>query len=747
MDVLGGFLTDHCIVDSGARATAAALYQTYSTWCEESGERQQSQTLLGKLLAERGFTSERVGKQRVRTWLGVGVRAETDGPDGPDPPSGGSMKPGRGNEIAATTVRLTDQRREDAFDRRTSADAFSGTSAICIGRDESFRETRSDPSATHNASACGCRVVRITDNDGLAIALPALLAADVLGLDVETTGLDPRGDSLQLVQLATRDRVYLIDPAAVDLASLTPLLITASSTIVGHNLGFDLAFLHAAGLPLPTGARLFDTMLASQVHDGGAHVKNTATTADPSGALGRGGKPATLGYHTLAAVAHRWLAQVLDKSQQTADWSGPLSEEQLAYAARDAAILLPLRDALEAALAADGLTAVAALEFGALPAVVSMEATGVPINVTAWSRLRDQAAANVAHLDTELATILPGVNVDSPRQLIASLANLGITVANAQEATLRAVVEQHPVVDLVLRRKDVKKRVSTYGDGYLVHVHPTTGRIHPHYRLIGAASGRMSCSAPNMQNIPREAAYRRCIRPSAGRVLVKADYSQIELRIAAQISDDQAMQVAFRAGDDLHTRTARAVLKREPTMSDRQLAKALNFGLLYGMGVRGLREKIHNDTGVLLSDNDAMRLRNRFFQTYPGLGSWQRRHRGDDEVSTHTLSGRPRHRVANFTEKLNSPVQGTGADILKLAFGRLWNDRVAVPSAVPVLAVHDEIVMEVDGDEAERCESWLRAHMEAAGAAVLPDVPVVVEVNIVADWSGTPAPMSAPINI
>jgi DNA polymerase-1 len=230
---------------------------------------------------------------------------------------------------------------------------------------------------------------------------------------------------------------------------------------------------------------------------------------------------------------------------------------------------------------------------------------------------------------------------------------------------------------------------------------------------------------------------RRCIRPSAGRVLVKADYSQIELRIAAQISGDTAMQAAFRAGDDLHTKTARAVLGREPTSHDRQLAKALNFGLLYGMGAERLRTYARDDYGATLSDEEAMQFRQRFFQTYSGLRAWHRAQH-DGEVTTYTLTGRPRHGVSQFTEKLNSPVQGTGADILKRALARLWADRNSVPSAAPVLAVHDEIVCEVDHGEAEACATWLTAHMEAAGAAVLPDVPVVVEAHIIADWSGTP---------
>jgi DNA polymerase I len=327
--------------------------------------------------------------------------------------------------------------------------------------------------------------------------------------------------------------------------------------------------------------------------------------------------------------------------------------------------------------------------------------------------------------------------VDSPAQLLRALADLGVSIPNTQETTLRGVVDQHPTVDLVLRRKQVKKLVSTYGDGYLSHVHPTTRRIHANYRLIGAASGRMSCSKPNLQNIPRDAAYRRCIRPTPGRVFIKADYSQIELRIAAQVSGDTAMQAAFRAGDDLHTKTARAVLGRGPTKDDRQLAKALNFGLLYGMGAERLRTYAQAEYGVTLSADEAAQVRQRFFQAYPGLRAWHRAQR-DGEVTTRTLTGRPRHGVSQFTEKLNSPVQGTGADILKGALALLWTDRAAVPSVAPVLVVHDEIVCEVDRGEAEACAIWLAAHMEAAGAAVLTDVPVVVETDIVADWSGTP---------
>jgi DNA polymerase-1 len=398
---------------------------------------------------------------------------------------------------------------------------------------------------------------------------------------------------------------------------------------------------------------------------------------------------------------------------------------------------------MDFALDEEGLTTVAALEFAALPAMVWMEATGAPLDVAAWTKLRDEAAETLVTLDAELATALPGVNVDSSTQLPKALAELGVRVPNVQEATLRAAADQHPVVDLILRRKDVKKRVSTYGDGYLAHVHPATGRIHADYRAIGAASGRMSCSKPNLQNIPRDPAYRRCVRPAPGRVLIKADYSQIELRIAAQVSGDTAMQEAFRTGEDLHTKTARAVLGREPSKQDRQLAKALNFGLLYGMGATKLRTYAETDYGVSLTSGDATRFRNQFFRTYPGIQAWHRSHQSDESMTTRTLAGRLRKDVAFYAEQLASPISGTGVDILKLALARLWNDRETVPSAALALVVHDEIVVEVDAEDAERAAAWLTEHMQAAGAELLTDVPVEVEAAIIADWSGTPVGVQA----
>jgi DNA polymerase-1 len=249
----------------------------------------------------------------------------------------------------------------------------------------------------------------------------------------------------------------------------------------------------------------------------------------------------------------------------------------------------------------------------------------------------------------------------------------------------------------------------------------------------------MSSADPCLQNIPRAPAYKACFRPPPGRLLVKADYSQIELRIAAELAPDPRMMEAFTRGEDLHELTARQVLGRdEVTKSDRQAAKALNFGLLYGMGAQALRQHAAQNYGVQLSADEAEEARNRFFETYPGLRAWHRR-QGNGKGETRTILGRRRLDTSRYTERLNSPVQGSGADGLKAALALLWETRAQAPDAVPVLCVHDEIVVECDLSTAECTQEWLVDAMKRGMQTVLRKVPVEVEATICADWSGTPA--------
>jgi DNA polymerase-1 len=220
-------------------------------------------------------------------------------------------------------------------------------------------------------------------------------------------------------------------------------------------------------------------------------------------------------------------------------------------------------------------------------------------------------------------------------------------------------------------------------------------------------------------------------------VLVKADYSQIELRIAAELTGDRRMREAYQRGDDLHAVTAAAVLGRlnnDVRPEDRQAAKALNFGLLFGMGPLGLREHALQNYGIVLSETEARRIRARFLAAYTGLRAWHRRQR-DGVVETRTLLGRRRLGVKPFTQKLNSPIQGTGADGLKAALGLLWERRDCCPSAMPVLCVHDEVVLECNAGDVEGARKYLVDAMVDGMRQVLHEVPVVVDSTVGHDWS------------
>jgi DNA polymerase-1 len=578
-------------------------------------------------------------------------------------------------------------------------------------------------------------------SDGIVLhhALAALDSVCVVGVDCETTGLDPRSDALRLATIAVPERTIVIDVAAIPdwAAVLAPLLANPKITKVFHHAKFDLAFLAQTGLSVEN---VFDTMLASQLVDGGPQLRGRVP--DPSGRLGRGGKPVLVGYHALAALAHRELGIILDKTHQTADWSGPITPQLIAYAATDAAVLLPLKETLEAHLQQGGLAEVAALEFATVPALVWLEQTGVPLDVNAWTALRDQATSDQDHLARQIAEQLPDVNLNSPRQLMTALERLGISLPNVQEGTLRQVADAHPVVGMLLQYKEATKRATTYGDGYLTMVHPATGRLHADYQQIGAETGRMACARPNLQNIPREPSYRACIRPPAGRVLVKADLALIELCAAAELSEDRRMLQAITNGDDLHRLTAAAIFRRAPeevSKEQRAFGKTVNFGTLYGQGLRGLVAAAQKH-GLVLAESAAREVQLRFAVAWPELAAWRTQQMRDTTPVIRLRSGRVRRLdgQAPGTVRTNTPIQGLAADGFKAALGHLWATRHRCPSAAPILAVHDELVIECDADEAEGAAAWVAACLEIGMTRFLTRVPVRVEVTIARDWSGMP---------
>jgi DNA polymerase-1 len=647
-------------------------------------------------------------------------------------------------------VRVRIERQDD--DRPDDDDAIEPPEPLAANETESCEEqgkptTSTTPIYTQEGNPQARGVVNAVDVDDLHVLsrvsfpapgyelvtesartrelVPQLLTAARLGLDTETTGLDPRSHRIRLLQLATDDGVYLFDLFEVDPRLLVPVLQRGQRLLV-HNGKFDVEHLAATGLAAPTGERFFDTMLAAQLLGAGS----------PEGRLGQCG---------LAAVCERYLGVQLDKTAQLADWSGHLSDEMLAYAARDAAVLVPLATRLEEEIAAAALERAFAIEMRALPAIAWLEQTGAPFDAAGWTDLSTHAVAEQRRLEHELTAVSgavdlfggPAVNWASPEQVRALLAVRGHSLTRTDETTLRTIAATEPLAALLLAHREASRKASTYGSDFLKHVHAATGRIHADYLQLGSAAGRMSCVKPNLQNIPRDPLYRACFRAPGGRSLVKADYSQIELRIAAEIAHDRRLLAVYAAGGDVHVETAAAVLGRvngAVRPEDRQAAKALNFGLLYGMGADRLREHAANEYGVELTEREAIGFRGKFFGAYPGLRNW---HRGqpDGAVETRTLAGRRRLNIERYTEKLNSPVQGSGADGLKAALGQLWETREQCPGAAPILTVHDEIVVECDSDATDAAQAWVTDAMRHGMEEVVNEVPVVVEAKAGQDWS------------
>jgi DNA polymerase-1 len=575
----------------------------------------------------------------------------------------------------------------------------------------------------------------VTEPAALARLLPQLQAAPRLGVDTETTGLDPLTDRLRLLQLATADRVIVVDLASVPVPMLTALFAQEREWLV-HNGLFDVRFVTAAGLRWS--GRFFDTMLMSQLLGAGT----------PEGNLGQSG---------LGAVVQRYLDLQLPKELQHSRWDGPLTPTQLEYAVRDAAVLLPLADRLTNALRMGSLERAARLENDCVSALAWLELTGLPVDAERWVARAQHEAARVRLLEAQLHDLVgseagqfsfletPRVNWQSPAQVRALLHARGHQLTATDSKTLSTLAD--PLVPVLLEYRDAVKRVGAYGREWIdTYCHPRTGRLHANYFQLGAWSGRMSCGTPNVQTIPRSADYRSMICVEAGHALVKADWSQIELRLAAVIAQDAEMLKALHAGQDLHTVTAARVLGvpvPQVTTHHRQIAKALNFGLLYGMGASGLRGYAASQYHVILTPAEAAQHRQRFFQTYPGLQRWQRqtaaRLEREGRVETRTLAGRRQRAVKHFTVALNSPVQGSGADGLKLALARLYHHREEAPEARLIAVVHDEVVAEAPAAMAEHTAAWLTRHMTAAVQELVGEaVPIVVETTIGRDWAGSP---------
>jgi len=551
-------------------------------------------------------------------------------------------------------------------------------------------------------------------------AVRGLRRTGTLFIDIETAplpefagepgaALDPHRSRIRLVQANGGEGIDIFDLDYVPLRRLAPLF---EGSWVAHNAVFELKHLLHAGLN-PTTPRC--TLLAENA------LSNRL--------IG------------LAEAAQERLSVTLDKEEQASDWSArQLTDSQLNYAAMDVAVLMPLWVLQEKVLKSRQREDLAELLFGAQRAVALMELHGIGFDVEAhaWLIARWKKERRVARQAlTELGFLN---NPNAPAQVADFFAeSLPPELLSgwprtergqlSTAADLLAPYAEQPVVAAYLTYRRWNDRLKSFGEKLLQQVNPVTGRLHPHFLLGGADTGRMSSSAPNVQGLPRDPEFRALFVPGPGHTFVRADYNQMQLRIAGLLSGDVKLLAAYERGDDVHRLTAARVLGKPPgevTPEERNLAKAIAFGLLFGMGGPRLAIYARSRYGVEVSGEDAQRIRDRFFETYPELAQWQR-----DRVADARLNGcsvTPMGRVRNFvreekdffhTAAMNTPIQGGEAEVMLAALG-LLPDALKPLGAVPVNCVHDELLVECPEENVEAVTEALRHCMEQAMLRVFP---------------------------
>lgn len=585
--------------------------------------------------------------------------------------------------------------------------------------------------------------------------LEKLRQAPLFAFDTETTGLDAQQAQLVGLSFAVEPHEAAYVPLAHDyegapaqldrdavLLALKPLLEDPAKGKIGQNAKYDINILANGSPAILMRGVAYDTMLESYVLD------STATRHDMDSLAQKYLDHTTIGFEDIAGKG----AKQLTFNQIPLEKAGP-------YAAEDADITLRLHHALQARLATTPsvLPVLMDIEMPLVPVLAKIERQGALVDAALLGVQSGELGAKLVELERE-AYALAGeaFNLGSPKQLGAILYDkLGMPVlsktAKGQPSTAEAVLDDlaeqgYPLPKVLMQYRSLSKLKSTYTDKLPGQINPRTGRIHTSYQQAVAATGRLSSSDPNLQNIPVRTAEGRRIRQafvaSHGYKLLAADYSQIELRIMAHLAKDEGLLHAFRNDLDVHRATAAEVFGvalADVTSDQRRSAKAINFGLIYGMSAFGLAKQIGVDRKQSQDYID------RYFTRYPGVLAYMERTRAQaaEQGFVETLFGRrlylpdinaknPALRKGAERTAINAPMQGTAADIIKRAMVAVdsWLTDSKLDARV-ILQVHDELVLEVREDLVEQVKDEIRGYM--SGAADL-DVPLLVEVGVGSNW-------------
>ena len=579
-----------------------------------------------------------------------------------------------------------------------------------------------------------------------------LSKARVISFDTETTDTDEMKADLVGISLAVKDGQGWYIPIAHSAGSnlpleavieaLTPSMTDPNIGKLAHNAKYDYIMLARHGLVVSP--LTFDTMLAEFIVDPSSRdmgLKNLAA--------------AKLGEE----MTH--IEELIGKGKKQISMADVAIETVANYAAADAETTLRLMPIMEQELErVDGRKILDEIDMPLSAVLAEMEMTGAKIDTTFFGEMSKDLASRLAEIEKEIyGYVGKTFNINSPQQLSDVLFNhlhleppdKGRKTTSGFYSTSADVLEalrgKHPVLDFVLEHRELSKLKSTYVDALPAAINPNTGRVHTSYSQIGAVTGRLSSNNPNLQNIPIRTETGRKVRngfiADEGNVLLSVDYSQIELRIVAHMAQDEAMLAAFHAGEDIHATTAAAIydIELDKVAKDmRRHAKAINFGLIYGMSAFGLTRT----TELTLAEaEDFVKA---YFRKFPGVKNYLDgiRRQAAEIGYVETLLGRRRYfpalqgrsnvQMKNREEReaINAPIQGTAADIMKIAMLKIAPAlRAAGLSAKMLLQVHDELVLECPEKEMQKTAQVVR---ETMANAYPMSIPLETEARAGANW-------------
>lgn len=561
----------------------------------------------------------------------------------------------------------------------------------------------------------------------------------VLAIDTETTGLCPFQNKLRLVQVSNGEETLVIDLFKTDPKAVSEFLKgpmeDPTITKIFHNGKFDIKFLWQQLNIRPE--RIFDTMLTSSILEAGVR------------------KPK--GFHGLDQVAKRYLDVEIVKDEQRSDWSGVLTQKQLEYAEKDVQYLFKLRERMIEYLKKYQLTRCAKLEYDAVLPTAWVELSGIYLDLEDWNTVADEhlvkANEYAQMIYKELEPVLEqrnlfgevSINLNSQPQIQKYFRAIGVPMPDStKEFLLAPLVNEYPIVGWLLEYRGHIKAHGTFGDSYREFINPVTGRIHANFLQSMAETGRYAVNNPNLNQIPSDKAHRRCFKAVEGSSLISNDFSQEELRILADFSNDKKFQALFAAGTDFHTTTAATIFNipiEKVTPEERSLAKRCNFGITYCIGPA----KLAMSAGIL--ETEAQLIINNYFEKFKGVKRYMDFQKQQVLRTHYSRSASGRMMRYEFDEAdgksrsqaqrnaVNGPIQATGADILKRALRIFYDATKGLTSQIKVVnIVHDEINVEVSDELVPEVQKTLTESMVQAGSEFVKNVEIKVDSKVSKVW-------------